>query len=119
MRLPACGHPPHTYMLPANVQPPLHELKHGEFIMRLKLLTAIVVGALAASAIPAAAQNVRGPLSPSGGNDHHTYQPTSQRGEFLFVPDVYAPAWTNENIRGPLSPSGGRSGIQNPASNSN
>jgi hypothetical protein len=95
--------------------------------MRLKLVTTIVAGALAASALPALAQE--GPLTPSGGQSNmrssvsgggYDYDRYEGGGEFLTIPgEIRLFQWSDDSVRGPLSPSGGRSGVKNPASNSN
>jgi hypothetical protein len=93
--------------------------------MRLKLLTAIVAGTLVAS-LGSAAADIRGPLSPSGGNGDagrgpnsissgQNYERSGQGGgQFLFIPGdaVVSPTWADNDasIRGPLSPSNGRGG---------
>jgi hypothetical protein len=88
---------------------------------------AIAVGAFVASALPAAAlEDIRGPLSPSGGEservngasissaneDADGFVVSSAPGQFLFVPDLFdggTMSRTDDGSSNSLSPSGGRS----------
>jgi hypothetical protein len=91
--------------------------------MKRKLLMAITVGTLAASALPAMAlEDIRGPLSPSGGQSERTggasiassndeadaFVVAAVPERFLFVPPVFAADATSpdDNMSGSLSPSG-------------
>jgi hypothetical protein len=95
--------------------------------MTRKLYMAIAVGAFAASVIPAAAlEDIRGPLSPSGGQseriggasissaneDADELVVSSVPGQFLFVPRIFdrdAMAPADGESGNSLSPSGGQS----------
>src|SRR5687768_8761980 len=88
---------------------PREELK-----MRIKLLVLITLGALGAAVFPANA-DIRGPLSPSGGQTEARGSDKMNSGmaaesQNLVIPgDYYGTAdWVSvyEDIRGPLTPSG-------------
>jgi hypothetical protein len=95
--------------------------------MRLKLLTAIAVGAFTASAVSAVAltpEEIRDQMSSEGSG--RPDDSTVEGGEFLTIPGetpVVMPGEApvvelpEESVRGPLSPAG--EAAQNPASNSN
>jgi hypothetical protein len=76
--------------------------------MTLKLITAIAIGTLVASVIPAAAA----PLSPSGGQSQATYDPSADQmvagasSQNLVIPGDVAPADAWDRISGSLSTNG-------------
>jgi hypothetical protein len=76
--------------------------------MRLNLLTAIAIGSLAASAIPAAAAG----LSPAGGKSGATYDATADgmfvaaQSQNLVIPRDVTPSDAWSRIRGSLSGNG-------------
>jgi hypothetical protein len=79
--------------------------------MRIKLLVLIALGALGTAVVPANA-DIRGPLSPSGGQSEArgTDNEMAAESQNLVIPgDYYGNSdWVSvyDDIRGPLTPAG-------------